>query len=135
MRMREKPGQAKIRNGLSIIDRLLMTLLVLLASIYIFYGIASSRLDAQGSRYLALKLTHTPALVSPTANAAMPSPSLTPQVPQIEPGDWPGYLLGNGSYNAGEVRITNTTVSAILALRPRSLALPLMERRVRWWVQ
>jgi outer membrane protein assembly factor BamB len=113
MRMREKPGQAKIRNGLSIIDRLLMTLLVLLASIYIFYGIASSRLDAQGSRHLALKLTHTPALVSPTANAAMPSPSLTPQVPQIEPGDWPGYLLGNGSYNAGEVRITNTTVSAL----------------------
>ena len=124
MGMREMPGSAKIQHHLSIIDRLLLLLLVLLASVYLFYGAASGQPDIQGSRNSALQQAHTSALVSPTAKAATPSPSPTPQaplappshvplIPQIGPGDWPGYLLDNSSYNASEVRITSATISAL----------------------
>lgn len=123
MSMREKPGQAKIRNRLSIIDRVLMLLLILLASVYIFYGAANGRTDSKDSSHLASQPAHTSALADSTPKTSLPSPTPTlpastpsptpPPIPQIEPGDWPGYLLGNGSYNAGETRITNQTVPAL----------------------
>ncbi|MGH2496921.1 MAG: PQQ-binding-like beta-propeller repeat protein [Ktedonobacteraceae bacterium] len=123
MSMREKPGRAKIRNRLSVIDRLLMALLILLASVYIFYGVANGRTDSKDSGHLASQPAHKSALASSTPKTSLPSPTpalpastpspTPPPAPQIEPGDWPDYLLDNSSYNAGEIRITTQTVSAL----------------------
>lgn len=119
MSMREKPGQAKIRNRLSIIDRMLMVLLILLASVYIFYGVANGRPDPKDSRQPVSQPAHKSTLVSstptsPTPVPQAPTPSPTPvPTPQIEQGDWAGYLLDNSSYNAGESGITTQTVSAL----------------------
>ena len=94
-----------------------MLLLVLLASVYIYYGFASAPSTLSHSRRIAPTPAHrsTPASIPPTPVAPTPSPSLTPtpSVPQIEQGDWPEYLLDNSSYNAAEVKISAQTVSQL----------------------
>jgi polyvinyl alcohol dehydrogenase (cytochrome) len=117
-RREKRSDQTKLQKTLSIIDRLLMALLVLLAATYIYFGIANGQSPARASKHAALQLTQRPVLASPTPQIPTPTSSstLTPTpspVPQIEPGDWPGYLMGNNSYNPDEARITNTTVSAL----------------------
>ena len=98
-----------------------MALLVLLAMSYTYLGLASGQPSAEARRRAALQPTQSPVLASATPQTSTPTfpptltptPPPTPLIPQIEPGDWPGYLMGNGSYNADEVRITSTTVSAL----------------------
>ncbi len=118
--MRDKPRRSKTGTGLSVIDRLIMLVLVLLGIAYIYYGIASSAPDVIKNRnnstslvrsnHAAPKPTHTANTGSAPATVA---PSPTPQEAQIEPGDWPDYLLHNSSYNAAESSITTGTVSQL----------------------
>lgn len=121
MSKRKKSDRTALQKSLSIIDRLLMSLLILLAMLYIFLGVASGQSSAEASRQAALQPTRVSALANSTLQTPTPTlpptltptPSPVPLTPQIEPGDWPGYLMENGSYNPDEVRITNATVSAL----------------------
>lgn len=121
-RRKKLSDRTTLQKSLSIIDRLLMVLLVLVVLSYIYLGIASrqpqvdERQTALQSTQKAVQASSTPRTPAPALSptlAPTPIPSPEPPVPQIEPGDWPGYLMGNSGYNAGEVRITNTTVSAL----------------------
>src|SRR5690348_10243729 len=125
MGKRKKSDQTMLQKSLSLIDRLLMVLPVLLVMSYIYLGVASSQSRTKVSTHVVPQPAPKPVLVSSTHQAPTPTvlptstpiptptPSPTPLIPQIESGDWPGYLMGNSSYNADEVRITSTTVSAL----------------------
>src|SRR5579863_3921667 len=113
-RREKKPDQTKLQKSLTVIDRLVMALLVLLAAAYIYLGVANGQQpSARASRRTALQPPQRPVAASSTSRTPTsiapptltPTPSPTPLVPQIEPGDWPGYLMGNNSYNPEEVRI------------------------------
>src|SRR5579871_2165773 len=123
MGKRKKSDRTTLQKSLSIINRLLMTLFVLLVSSYIYLGIANGQQSVGLNRHIVLQATQKSVLTSSTSGTPTPTvlptftptpaPSPTPLIPQIEPGDWPGYLMGNGSYNADELRVTSATVSAL----------------------
>lgn len=60
------------------------------------------------------KATQSASLLKSTPTAVLPTPTPTPRVPQVDAGDWPGYLLDNSSYNEDEVTINPKTAPRLI---------------------